>query len=133
MQIRIWKGKNRSRVEFLKSEYDPDKKRCVARYIGSQPTFMEELSEELAAKMDDGEKAEANHWLEEYNREQQARNRRWKIKGAARELGELAEAVARENISAKQATEIYQQMNQVAIELKKQGWTKRKALAQKNP
>lgn len=128
MQIRVWEGKSKSRVQFLRSKYDPERKRNIASYIGSQPLSMETLSKDLAAQMTENEKFLAQLWLEQRNRDRQRQDRQDLLTEAPEVLGKLAEAVRKEYVTLKQAELIYRQMDQVAIELKKQGWTKRKTL-----
>lgn len=125
MQIRRRKG-NLQKVEFLRSEYIPEKGRSVQKLIGSQDYFLTDLEPELKAKMEPSEIDEAKEYFAKKREESDAASRRIAVSDAASNIRRAAKALEKgqEVRDTDQAASIYQAMSELAKQLKRAGFPK---------
>jgi len=119
MQIR----RRTSKIEFLRSEYKPEKGRSYQTMIGSQDYYLDRLKPELQEKMTNAEIFEAKAFFEEKRSENNAVSNRVAVNSAASEIRKAAKALedGQEVRNAEQAAEIYRAMADLAKQLKRSG------------
>src|SRR6056297_2949987 len=118
MQIRERGGK----IEFLRSEYVPMKKRSTQRLIGSQSRYGAEcLVEDLRDKLTEEEIAQAEVWFKEKVNKTKEWSRAHNIRYAHQKLEELAAAIKEqpELVTLEVAAKTYKGIDLVATALRK--------------
>jgi bifunctional DNA-binding transcriptional regulator/antitoxin component of YhaV-PrlF toxin-antitoxin module len=124
MQIRV-RGQ---RIEFLRSKYDPEKKRSTQKLIGAMPKYRVTVPEEILDKMAPKEQEEAI----EYVQEQQKALESLLIRSAASDAGETLETVANalemhpDKVDQEKAAIIYAQIDRITKSLRRAGFLKSK-------
>jgi hypothetical protein len=121
MQIRR-RGK---KIEFLRSQYIPEKKASTQTMIGSQDYFIDYLESELKKKMEPIEFQQAEDFFKQRQRETAATSKKLAVRFVASEIRGAAKAIEDgQELSADQAVSIYQAMDDLAKRLKRAGFPK---------
>jgi len=122
MQIR----ERGSKIEFLRAEYNPARKRSTQRMIGSQDRYDSRLTPDLAGKMTEKEVAQAEAWFKEKQDAHEERDRSFTVRYAGSRLSEIARSieVRPDLLSPKIAEETYTGLDLVAKALRKAGYKK---------
>jgi hypothetical protein len=129
MQIRR-RGK---KIEFLRSQYVPEKKASTQAMVGSQDYFIDRLEPELRAKMEPLEVQQAEGFFKQRQQESAAMSRRLAVRGVASELRDATKAIeGGQELSTDQAVAIYRAMDDLAKQLKRSGYPKSVVVPKKN-
>lgn len=102
MQIRERGGK----VEFLRSVYSKEDKRCTMKLIGSADRHSRTFPAKLMEKLNESEQAEASTWLETRITAETAMAQKCTVRGAAVRLNDLAAAIGVTGLDVAQAQAI---------------------------
>ena len=118
MQFRVQANK----LQFIRSVYSSEKKRCDQKLVGSMPANKDEFpSDDDVKNLSAYEKKELSDYLQARAAKKLADNRINKIHVAGYSLSGLADAIA---ITDSQAMEIWEGLAKVSKALKKAGYPK---------
>jgi hypothetical protein len=127
MQLRE-KGR---RILILRSEYVPEKKRTVARTVGSIPKGQTTLPDEVRSKLTENESADVLEQLRQRTEKQSADMARLNVRWMPREIERMAESVEHdqgaEALDEKTAHAAYAAIDRLQKALRKRGHTRPKA------
>ncbi len=133
MQIRV-RGR---RLEFLRSEYLPGKKRSTQKLLGSMDAYgyATVIPQALREKMTEEEIAQVEAYFQKEREDREARSVRYALTSAGASLREMARAIEEQEVIApEKAAEVYAGLDQVAKALRKKGFARAKIRAeQKGP
>ena len=127
MQLRE-KGR---RILILRSEYVPEKKRTIARTVGSISRGQTTVPEDVRSKLTENEAADVQEQLRQRSEKRSAETARLNVKWMGKDIERLAESVeddqGAEALDDKSAQAAYAAIDRLQKALRKRGYTRPKA------
>lgn len=113
-----------NKVELLRPVYDSAVKRCKDKVIGSFDRYgVTEIPEKVRDLINDDEAAQVQAWLTKRKNASDAIRTKYKVRGAAKEILEIAAAIEEIGADAENAQTIFDSLKRIKKALKAAGHT----------
>jgi len=113
-----------NKVELLRPVYDSAVKRCKDKVIGSFDRYgVTDIPEKVRELINDDEAAQVQAWLTKRKNASDAIRTKYKVRGAAKEILEIAAAIEEIGVDAENAQTIFDALKRLKKALKAAGHT----------